>query len=86
MLKHNKLLMMILLVITVTIGQIAGDIYLPSIPSIAKYYATSINNAELTLFYFTLGFSIGALIYGPLSDMFGRRILIIISLAVGVWW
>ena len=81
--RTNSYTLIVIVIILATVGQMASDIYLPSIPSIAVYFSTNIHNAELTVFYYTIGFSIGALIYGPLSDKFGRKILIITSLLLG---
>ena len=81
--KSNSFILISIVIILATIGQIASDIYLPSIPSIALYFSTSIHNAELTIFYYTIGFSVGALIYGPLSDKFGRKKLIVMALIFG---
>ncbi|MGF6757326.1 Bcr/CflA family multidrug efflux MFS transporter [Paraburkholderia sp. GAS42] len=54
-------------------GPISIDMYLPSLPSIAHAFAVSAGAAQSTLTSFMLGFSMGMLLYGPLSDSFGRR-------------
>lgn len=49
------------------------DTYLPSIPDIARYFSVSIEKIELSLSIFLIGFSIGQIFGGPISDRFGRR-------------
>ena len=54
-------------------GPMSMDMYLPALPTIEKDFLTTASNAQLTLSSFTIGFAIGPLFYGPLSDRFGRR-------------
>jgi DHA1 family bicyclomycin/chloramphenicol resistance-like MFS transporter len=49
------------------------DMYLPSFPSIQRSFGTSISQVELSLSFFFVGMALGQLVYGPLSDRFGRR-------------
>src|SRR6201991_1051713 len=54
-------------------GPISIDMYLPSLPSITQAFSVGASAAQTTLTSFMFGFSIGMLLYGPLSDSFGRR-------------
>ncbi len=54
-------------------GPISIDMYLPSLPTIAQAFAIGTGAAQTTLTSFMFGFSIGMLLYGPLSDTYGRR-------------
>ncbi len=54
-------------------GPISIDMYLPSLPTIAQAFAIGTSAAQTTLTSFMFGFSIGMLLYGPLSDTYGRR-------------
>ena len=51
----------------------ALDPYLPAAPYIAKTFLVSDQTMQLTLSALTLGFALGQLITGPLSDSLGRR-------------
>lgn len=49
------------------------DISVPSFPDMTKHFNVSEGMIQLTLAYNFLGFCLGGLIYGPLSDCYGRR-------------
>ena len=58
------------------------DMYLPSLPTLASYFSTSTSKAQLTLSGFTLGFALGQLLYGPLSDRYGRKWVLVSGIAL----
>lgn len=49
------------------------DMYLPAMPAMARSLEASEAQVQATLSVFLLGFALGPLIAGPLSDRFGRR-------------
>ncbi len=54
-------------------GAVSIDLYLPTLPSIARDYAVSPAAVQLTLSAFFVGMALGQLVYGPVSDRLGRR-------------
>src|SRR3990167_6987268 len=58
------------------------DIYLPSLPAISQYFLIPDSSTQLTLTMYLLGFSLSQLIYGPLSDKYGRRNVIISGITI----
>ncbi len=55
-------------------ASISTDIYLPALPTLKQAFAESSANVEWTLSGFLVGFSIGQLLWGPISDRYGRRL------------
>ncbi|MBX3709088.1 MAG: multidrug effflux MFS transporter [Gammaproteobacteria bacterium] len=55
-------------------AQIASDIYAPSLPAIASNLQTSITKVQLSMVVFMFGLAVSQLIYGPISEGFGRKI------------
>lgn len=64
------------------LGAFAIDTFLPSFPAIAADFSVDIALVQQTLSAYLLAFSVMSLFYGTLSDAFGRRPVILVSLAV----
>ncbi|MBU3015273.1 multidrug effflux MFS transporter [Poseidonibacter lekithochrous] len=69
----NHIYLIILLSVLSSVAPMGVDTYLPSIPDIAKSFDVSIHKIELSLSIFLIGFSIGQVFGGPLSDRYGRK-------------
>ena len=72
-----------LLTILFANGVLAATMYLPSLPTIGTEMGVAAEILPLTLTVYFLTFAGGQLIYGPLSDRYGRRPLLLGGL-VGV--
>jgi MFS transporter, DHA1 family, multidrug resistance protein len=71
----------LLVAVTVT-GTLAMHIFVPALPAAARDLGASPASMQLTVTLYLVGLGLGQLIYGPLSDRFGRRPTIVISLAI----
>jgi DHA1 family bicyclomycin/chloramphenicol resistance-like MFS transporter len=71
-----------LLTTLVALGPLSTDLYLPALPTLARVFATDAAGVQLTLSVFLAGFACGQIFYGPLSDRFGRRPLMLGGLAL----
>ncbi|PKN15706.1 MAG: Bcr/CflA family drug resistance efflux transporter [Deltaproteobacteria bacterium HGW-Deltaproteobacteria-24] len=69
----NHIYLIILLAILSAVAPVAVDTYIPSIPSMANDFHVGIEQIELTLAIFLIGFAIGQIFGGVLSDRFGRK-------------
>lgn len=65
--------MIVLLTSLTAIGPLSTSIYLPSLPALAADLGASTGEAQLTLTASLIGFALLQLVYGPLSDRYGRR-------------
>lgn len=74
----------VLLVALVAYGPISIDLYLPSLPSLQAALGADVAQAQLTLSAFIWGFALAQLAYGPLSDRFGRRPVLLVGLTLYV--
>src|SRR5579872_4223650 len=55
------------------IGPFAIDMYLPALPNIAANLHASTAATQMTLTLFFLAFGLCQIVYGPISDMIGRK-------------
>lgn len=74
----------ILLAALVALGPVSTDLYLPSLPGLVSAFGTDVAEVQLTLSVFLVGLAGGQLVYGPLSDRFGRRPVLLAGLAIYV--
>ncbi len=84
MLHRDSRLLVLLLGLLTAVGPFTTDTYLPSMPAIREHFAVDMGTVQLTLSLAFLGGAVGQLFYGPLSDRFGRRPLLIAGLALYV--
>ena len=63
-------------------GPFVTDMYLPSLPSMTQYFGTSISMVQLGLTFSMLGLASGQLVFGPLSDKYGRRVPLLASMVL----
>lgn len=61
---------------------ITTDLYLPALPAITEGFGASMSQAQLTLTSLLLAFGVSQLIWGPLSDKYGRRPILLLGLGV----
>ncbi|BCS32319.1 Bcr/CflA family drug resistance efflux transporter [Luteitalea sp. TBR-22] len=64
------------------IAPMSIDMYLPAFPTLEQALATDAAAVQRTLSVFFLGLSLGQLGYGPMSDRFGRRLPLLVGLAL----
>ena len=64
------------------VGPFAIDMYLPALPAIAADLRTTTAATQMTLTVFFISFGVCQIVYGPLSDMLGRKPLLYAGLVL----
>ena len=74
-------LIIVLLSMLMGIQPVATDLYLPALPAIKAEFGAELSQVQLTLSALLLAFGTSQLVWGPLSDRFGRRPILLWGLA-----
>jgi DHA1 family bicyclomycin/chloramphenicol resistance-like MFS transporter len=82
--RNRKLLYILLLGALTALGPFTIDLYLPAFPALEASLGVSEAEVQLTLTGTTVGFALGQLVVGPLSDKFGRRLPLILATALHI--
>ncbi|NNM59744.1 MAG: multidrug effflux MFS transporter [Legionellales bacterium] len=75
--KYKLMTIIVLLCAISSAARFVIDSTLPSLPAISQAFGVSGNQVQLTLSAYMLGFGLSQLIYGPLSDRWGRKSVLI---------
>ncbi|NUU67464.1 Bcr/CflA family multidrug efflux MFS transporter [Enterobacteriaceae bacterium BIT-l23] len=75
--KNSSLGIVFILGLLAMLMPLSIDMYLPALPGIAREFGVSGGSAQMTLSTYILGFAIGQLLYGPMSDSLGRKPVIL---------
>ena len=73
-------LTVVLLALMLGIQPVSSDLYLPTLPILTQEFGASMAQAHMTLSALLLAFGISQLFWGPLSDMWGRRPVLLLGL------
>ena len=79
---NSKAFLVILLGVLSAFGPFVVDLYLPSLPQLATFFNSTASMTQLTLTSAMIGLALGQLLLGPISDKFGRKKPLIISLLI----
>jgi MFS transporter, DHA1 family, multidrug resistance protein len=82
MLKTDTLAMTAVLALLTALGPLSTDMYLPSLPAIARDLEATTAGTQMTLSAFLLGFAVGQFVYGPVSDRIGRKPVLLFGLGL----
>jgi DHA1 family bicyclomycin/chloramphenicol resistance-like MFS transporter len=82
MLRPDTLALTTLLAMLTALGPLTTDMYLPSMPDIARALHAPIADVQLTFSSYLIGFAFGQILYGPFSDRYGRRPVLFAALVL----
>ena len=72
--NRRRIVTLLTLGLLTGLGPFTIDLYLPAFPQLRDEFGVSDGQVQLTLAATTLGFALGQLLVGPLSDRIGRRV------------
>jgi DHA1 family bicyclomycin/chloramphenicol resistance-like MFS transporter len=73
MLRPDTFALTALLALLTAIGPLSMDLYLPALPAISAALGATPAAGALTISFYLVGFAVGQVAYGPLSDRHGRK-------------
>lgn len=81
MLKPDTFALTALLAALTALAPLSTDLYLPTLPDMGRAFGVSPAKVQLTLSAYLVGFAIGQIAYGPISDWYGRKSGLLVALA-----
>jgi DHA1 family bicyclomycin/chloramphenicol resistance-like MFS transporter len=82
MLRPGTFALTALLAALTAVGPLSTDMYLPSLPDIARALNASTPEVQLTISTYLVGFACGQILYGPISDRRGRKPVLLAAVAL----
>jgi DHA1 family bicyclomycin/chloramphenicol resistance-like MFS transporter len=82
MLRPGTFALTALLAALSAVGPLTTDMYLPSLPDIVRLLGADTAQGQLTISAYLVGFAVGQVLYGPLSDRHGRKPVLIGAIAL----
>jgi DHA1 family bicyclomycin/chloramphenicol resistance-like MFS transporter len=82
MLRANTIAFTGFLGLLTAFGPISTDTYVPSLPEIARLLGASTSDVQLTISSYLLGYAAGQIVYGPISDRWGRKPVLLAALVL----
>ena len=77
-------LFIVIVVMCSMFGQFATELYLPSMPAMAKYFNTQMSTIQYTITTYTFGVAIGSFFSGYISDKLGRLKVVFPGLLISI--
>jgi DHA1 family bicyclomycin/chloramphenicol resistance-like MFS transporter len=82
LLRRNTIGLTAFLALLTAFGPVATDMYIPSMPDIGRSLDASVGAVQLTLSAYLVAFAFGQIVYGPISDRFGRKPVLLAALGL----
>jgi len=82
MLRPGSFALTLLLSFLTALGPLSMDMYLPSLPDIGRQLHAPTLQVQLSISSYLFGFGVGQIFYGPVSDRFGRRPILLAAIVL----
>jgi len=82
MLRPGTFALTLLLSFLTALGPLSMDMYLPSLPDIARLLHAPTLAVQLTISSYLFGFAVGQIFYGPISDRLGRKPVLLTAIVL----
>ena len=80
--KTSRLTIVLCLAVMAVFGPLATDMYIAALPAIAHTLSVSEGDIQLSVMGYFIGFTLGQLFWGPISDRFGRKRTSLIAVVI----
>ncbi len=84
LLVRSQTMTVLMLALLLGLQPVTTDLYLPALPALTQVFGASMVQAQLTLTALLLAFGTSQLVWGPLSDKWGRRPVLLGGIGVYV--
>ncbi|MGU7778791.1 multidrug effflux MFS transporter [Burkholderia sp. PU8-34] len=74
--------LLLLICLFASAGQLAIDIYVPALPAMARYFATSPQAIQSSVSGYMAAYAFGQLVFGPVADAYGRKRVLAFGLVI----
>jgi len=84
----NKIFLYIIALLIASLAQVMADLYLPILPAMQQALRTTPHAVQFSIAAYIWGYAVSQLFYGPLSDAYGRKPIMLLGLtitAIGSW-
>lgn len=78
--KNSKIYILIVVGMVSALGPFVTDFYLPAFPNLVTCFDTTASRVQLSLTFSMIGLAVGQIFLGPVSDKFGRKRPLVISM------
>jgi DHA1 family bicyclomycin/chloramphenicol resistance-like MFS transporter len=80
--NETSLPLTLLLGVLISLSALGTDLYAPALPGLAASFAAPVSAAQATVTTYFLGLAAGQLLWGPLSDRYGRKPVLLAALVL----
>jgi DHA1 family 2-module integral membrane pump EmrD-like MFS transporter len=80
--SNSPRFLLVMMCLFASAGQFAIDIYVPALPAMARYFATSPQAIQSSVSGYMAAYAFGQLVFGPIADAYGRKPVLAFGLVI----